>query len=475
MVVGEIATGTDVVVIGGGPGGYAAAFRAAQLGKDVTLIEKADLGGVCLNVGCIPSKALISAASAYHRLLHLEAERGILADNVRVDVKKMQAWKQRVVKKLTGGIETLCKGNGVNVVRGTATFTAPDHVLVETANGSESYKFEHAIIATGSRPVELEALPFDGEVVLNSTQALALEEVPARLAVVGGGYIGLELGTVFAKLGSKVTVIEATPQLLPGTDPELVRVLARSLKKLGVDVHLQTLAQKVERTDQGARLHLASSRDGQETTLDVDRVLVTVGRRPNSEGLGLERIGVNVDERGFIQVDEQRRTSVRNLFAIGDVAGEPMLAHKATHEGLTAAAVIAGEPAAFEPATIPAVIFTDPEIAYAGLTEQAAKDAGYDVITGRFPFQASGRALTTGDDQGFVKVVAERETHVILGVQIAGPQASDLISEATLAIEMAARLEDVALTIHPHPTLPEAFMEAAEAALGRTIHTLLPR
>ncbi|MFO7245463.1 MAG: dihydrolipoyl dehydrogenase [Thermaerobacter sp.] len=478
MVVGDIATGVDVVVIGGGPGGYVAAIRAAQLGKEVLLVEREALGGVCLNVGCIPSKALISVASLYHRLQE-EAERGLMVSGARVDLNKLQAWKQGVVDRLTGGVGQLLKGNDVQVTMGTATFTGPNQIIVETAGGgAEHYKFDHAIIATGSRPVELPAFPFDGRRILSSTDALALTELPGHLLVIGGGYIGLELGTVYAKLGSRVTVVEAADRLLPGTDPELVQVVARRLRRLGVEVHVNTLAQGFEDDGRVAKVRLSRRGDGgqEETfTVDADRVLVCVGRRPNSEGLGLDRAGVRVDDRGFIPVDQQMRTSAPHIFAIGDVVGGAMLAHKASHEGIVAAEVIAGEPAAFEPAAIPAVIFTDPEIASVGLTETQAEAQGYQVMVGRFPFAASGRALTTGESEGFVKVVADASSHVVLGVHIVGHGASDLIGEGALAVEMAARLEDLALTIHPHPTLPESIMEAAEAALGQPIHVLPPR
>jgi len=477
MVVGDIATGVDVAVIGGGPGGYVAAIRAAQTGKEVLLVEREALGGVCLNVGCIPSKALISVASLYHRLQG-EAERGLVVDGARVDLEKLQAWKRGVVERLTGGVAQLCKGNDILVAMGTATFTGPNQIIVETAGGAEHYKFDQAIIATGSRPIELPAFPFDGRRILSSTDALALTELPEHLLVIGGGYIGLELGTVYAKLGSRVTVVEMMDQILPGSDPDLVQVVARKLRRLGVEVHLRTRAEGFEDDGRVARVRLTREAAGgkEETfTVEADRVLVSVGRRPNSESLGLDRAGVQVDERGFIPVDEQMRTNVPHIFAIGDVVGGAMLAHAASHEGIVAAEVIAGEPAAFEPAAIPAVIFTDPEIASVGLTEAQAEVQGYEVLVGRFPFAASGRALTTGESEGFVKVVADAASHVVLGVHIVGAGASDLISEGVLAVEMAARLEDLALTIHPHPTLPEAIMEAAEAALGRAIHVLLPK
>jgi len=472
MVVGEITMGTQLLVIGGGPGGYVAAIRAAQLGLETTLVEREEVGGVCLNHGCIPSKALIHGAALAHRIPQLK-ELGIEVKGLKVNAAKLQEWKQGVVRKLTSGVEQLLKANGVQILKGTAVFQSPKKVLVESEHGTQAIEFKHCILATGSRSIELPGFEFDGEVVLSSRHALQLSEIPEALVVIGGGYIGLELGTVFAQLGSKVTVIEMMEQLLPGTDPELVRAVERRLQALGVEVHTQSKATSLKKGKSGAKLTAETPKG--EIALDADKVLVCVGRKPNTQDLGLEQAEIELDERGFVKVDEQLKTTNPRVWAIGDVAGPPMLAHKASHEGLVAAELIAGKPSGPDWQAVPAVIFTDPEIAYVGLTEREAKEQGYDVITGRFPFTALGRALTMDETDGFVKIVADESTHVVLGVQIVGPEASTLIGEATLAVEMAARLEDVALTVHAHPTLPEAIMEAAEAALGQPIHILRPK
>lgn len=473
MVVGEIATGTEVLVVGGGPGGYVAAIRAAQLGKDVTLVEKDELGGVCLNVGCIPSKALIYAAYLYEKIKHAEAF-GISAKEVQINLERLQAWKESVVKKLTGGVEQLCKGNGVTVIKGKATFVSPKKCLVESEHGTQAIEFKDCIIATGSVPMTIPGFEIDGETVIDSTGALALKKLPESLIVIGGGYIGLELGMVYAKFGSRVTVVEMLDNLLPGTDSELVRLVARKVKELQMDVYLKSQAKELKKGKDGAQLTVQTPEG--EKGLEAEKVLVSVGRKPNTlPELGLERLGLQPDSKGFLKTDKQMRTSVPHIYAIGDVAGPPLLAHKASHEGIVAAEAICGLSSAADWQTVPAVIFTDPEIAYAGLSEAEAQQAGYKTITGKFPFAALGRALTLGETDGFIKIIADAETKVVLGVQIVGPEASTLISEAVLAIEMGATLEDLALSIHPHPTLPEGLMEAAEAALGKAIHILMPK
>lgn len=473
MVVGEIATGTEVLVVGGGPGGYVAAIRAAQLGKDVTLVEKDELGGVCLNVGCIPSKALIYAAYLYEKIKRAE-QFGISAKEVQLDFARLQAWKESVIKKLTGGVKQLCEGNGVNIIKGKATFVAPKKCLVESEHGTQALEFKDCIIATGSVPMNIPGFERDGEVVIDSTGALALKKPPQSLVVIGGGYIGLELGMAYAKFGSKVTVVEMLDSLLPGTDPELTRLLARKVRELQIEVHLKSQAKELKAGSGGAEL-LVQTPDG-EKKLEAEKILVSVGRKPHTPpDLGLDKLGIQLDSKGFVKTDSQRRTSNPHVYAIGDVAGPPLLAHKASHEGLVAAEAICGLKSAADWRTVPAVIFTDPEIAYAGMSESEAQQAGYKTIAGKFPFAALGRALTMGETEGFIKVIADAETRVVLGVQIVGPEASTLISEGVLAIEMGATLEDLALSIHPHPTLPEGLMEAAEAALGKAIHILLDR
>lgn len=468
MVVGDFANEVDVLVVGGGPGGYVAAIRAAQLGRKVTLVDKGELGGVCLNRGCIPSKALISAAERVQQLKE-SAHMGIRVDGeITVDLPELMKWKDGVVKKLTGGVATLLKGNKVEVIKGEAYFSGSDTVRIATDKDSQTYQFKDCIIATGSRPAELPSLPFDGERILSSTEILSLREIPKRLVVVGGGYIGLELGTAYRKLGSAVTILEGTDSLLPGVEPSLVRMVTRKLKKLGVTVVTGAMVQGGERSENEVRV-TARVKD-EEKTFTADVVLVAVGRKPNTDELGLEQVGVQLDERGFIKVDRQMRTSVPHIYAIGDVAGGALLAHKASYEGKVAAEVIAGQPSEVDVRAMPFVIFSDPEIAYTGLTEKEAKEKGYDPVVSRFAFQANGRALTMEAADGFVQVVADKESKQILGVQIVGPEASTLISEAVLAIEMGANAEDVSLSVHAHPTLPESFMEAAEGVLGHAIH-----
>ena len=460
----------DVVVIGGGPGGYPAAIRAAQLGKQVLLVERHKLGGECLNYGCIPSKALIHAGNLVSTIPRAE-EWGITTGPVKVDVGKLQTWKASVVDKLVGGVGQLLKGNRVETVFGEASFTGPQALSIRRADGgSEEVEFADAIIATGGRPTDLPAFRFDGKRVISTKEALELPAAPKTLLVIGGGVSGLEIGTLYAKLGSKVVVIELLEQLLPGMDPEVVRVVERHLRKLGVEYHVRSQA-KAWREAAGVMLVDAVTPEG-PLVVRADVVLVTVGRRPNTDGLEAEKAGVRMDPKGYVIVDKQLRTSNPHVSAVGDVIGQPFLAHKATKEGLIAAEVIAGHAVEVDYRAMPSAIFTDPEIATVGLQEGQAAAAGRAVKIGKVPFAAIGRALTTGEADGFVKLVADADAKALLGAQIVGPEASNLISELALAIEMGATVADIALTVHPHPTLPEGIMESAEAALGQAIHVL---
>jgi dihydrolipoamide dehydrogenase len=459
----------DAVVIGAGPGGYVAAIRLAQLGKKTALVEKESLGGVCLNWGCIPSKALIAAANLIEEVRGA-AERGVLVDAPRVDVDKLRAYKDAVVKKLVGGVGQLEKGNGVEVIKGIARFVGPGAIEVASAAGTQRLEAGAFIVATGSRPIEIPGFAFDGKDVWSAREAVNLPEVPKRLVVVGGGVIGLELGTVYAKLGAQVTFLEALPQLLTGIDPEAVRLVQKGLRQREATVHVNAKAKGWER--RGADLVVKAEVDGKPLEVACDRILVAVGMRPNSEGLGLAEVGVKIGPRGFVEVDAQYRTSVPSIFAIGDLTGPPLLAHKASKEGEIAAEVIGGHKAARDWVAMPGAIFSDPEISAVGLSEDQARAAGHEVITGKFAFAALGRAIAMDHTEGFVKVVGDKTSKLLLGVTICGPEASDLIAEAALALEMGAYLEDVALTVHAHPTLPEAFMEACKAALGEAIHAI---
>lgn len=459
----------DAVVIGAGPGGYVAAIRLAQLGKRTALVEKESLGGVCLNWGCIPSKALISAANLVEDVRGA-AERGVLVDAPRIDVAKLRAYKDSVVKKLVGGVGQLEKGNGVEVLKGTARFVAPDAIEVAGAAGTVRVEAGAFIVATGARPVEIPGFTFDGKDVWSAREAVDLPEVPGRLLVVGGGIIGLELGTVYAKLGSKVTFLEALPQILTGIDPEAVRLVQKGLRQRGATVNTGAKAKGWER--RGAALVVHAEVDGVAVDLECDKILVAVGMRPNSEGLGLAEVGVKIGPKGFVEVDPQYRTAVPSIFAIGDLTGPPLLAHKASKEGEIAAEAVAGHKVVRDWVAMPGAIFTDPEVSAVGLSEEQARAAGHEPITGKFAFAALGRAIAIDHTEGFVKVVGDKASKLLLGVTICGPEASDLIAEAALALEMGAYLEDVALTVHAHPTLPEAFMEACKAALGEAIHAI---
>ncbi len=456
----------EALVIGAGPGGYVAGIRLGQLKKQAMVVERDKPGGICLNVGCIPSKALINAAKTYDKIRH-GADIGILADNLRVDMARMQSWKGEVVSKLTGGVKTLLKANGCDYRTGVARIVAPDTVELTGKDGTTTIKAGAIVIATGSRPIEIPGFKFDGNRIVDSTGALDFAEVPARLVVIGGGYIGIEIGTLYAKLGAKVTVVEALPAILPGNDPEIVKLVARKLKALGVEVI--TGAKAKSWTERDGRAIVTVDVGGKDQTIDADKVLVSVGRRPNSENLGLEALGVKI-ERGFVPVDKQQRTNIPGIYAIGDVAGQPMLAHKASREAEVVAEVIAGHHAEFDVRCIPAVIFSDPEVATVGLGAEEATAAGRKVKVGKFPFVALGRAIANADTDGFVKVVIDAGTHEVLGIQVVGGGASDVIAEAALAIEMGALADDLSLTIHAHPTLPEAIMEAAKASLGEAIH-----
>lgn len=462
---------TEVLVIGAGPGGYVAAIKLGQLGKKTLLVDRDKLGGECLNYGCIPSKALISTVNAYYKAKKA-SDVGVTADNFNVDWAKVIGWKAKLVEGFSRNVGSLCKGNGVEILMGSAKFTGPKTAEVTTANGVEQISFQNAIIVTGSRPLGLPNLKLDGSDVIGSKESLELKEKPARLLVVGGGVIGLEIGTFYAKLGTQVTVVEITGQLLPGVDPDLVAPVARSLQKIGATVHLNSKVLSYAKVNGSLEISLETP-DGPKA-IAVDKILLSVGRAPNVDGLGLEAAGVKSDPKGFIPVNSRQETNVAGIYAAGDVSGPPYLAHKASREGILAALAIAGKDV--EPrGAIPWAVFSDPEVAFVGMSDAEAKAKGIETTIGRFPFLASGRAQTARETDGFVKLVAEKSTGKLLGAGIVGPDASDLIAEAALGIRLGATLHDLASTIHTHPTLSETLMEAAEAGLGQPIHILPPR
>jgi dihydrolipoamide dehydrogenase len=463
----------EVLVLGAGPGGYTAAFRAADLGKKVVLVERFPvLGGVCLNVGCIPSKALLHAArviSEAEEMSHF----GLAFGKPSIELDKLRDWKNGVVGRLTKGLATLARQRKVEVVTGVAQFAGAHKLEVETAEGKKSVSFDYAIIAAGSQPATLPGFPDDDRRLMDSTDALELEDIPKRLLVVGGGIIGLEMATVYDALGSRITVVELLDGLIPGADRDLIRPLHKRVEKRYESILLKTKVAKVEALPEGLRATFEGENAPQPQI--YDRILVSVGRRPNGKAIHAEAAGVQVTERGYIPVNNQMRTNVPHIYAIGDIVGEPMLAHKATHEGKLAAEVIAGHRAAFDARTIPSVAYTDPEVAWMGLTETMAKAQGVEIEKAVFPWAASGRALATARDEGMTKLLFDKSTHRLLGAGIVGPNAGELISETVLALEMGAEARDIGLTIHPHPTLSETVFFSAEIADGSITDLYLPK
>lgn len=461
---------TDIVVVGAGPGGYAAAFYAADLGHKVLLVEKGKrLGGVCLNVGCIPSKALLYATHLITATRDSE-HRGISFQPPTVDLNKLRAWKESILEKLAGGVAFLGQKRGVQVLHGRGYFEDSQTLRVETEQGQKFVRFKHAILATGSLPAMPRAFDLGNPRIMTSTEALEVEEVPGTMLVVGGGYIGMELGTVYAALGSKIVLVEALDNVLTGADPDLSRPVIQNAKRLFQEIRLK--AKVLSMATAGKQIRVVTEYNGQRLEELYDRVLVAVGRRPNTEDLGLENTKVQLDEKGFVKVNHQQRTDDPHIYAIGDVAGGVLLAHKAHKEARIAVEVINGEESRFENIVIPAVVFTDPELAWCGLTEAEAKERGVPYEVTKFPWSASGRAMSFDRTDGLTKLLVDAESERVLGVGIVGAGAGELIAEATLALEMGATAEDIALTVHPHPTLSETLMEAAEAFYGHATHTL---
>lgn len=463
----------DLVVLGAGPGGYTAAFRAADLGKKVVLIERyAALGGVCLNVGCIPSKALLHVAKVITEAEETEHQ-GVVFGKPTIEVDKLRTWKDSVISKLTKGLTALAKQRKVEVIHGIGKFISSHLIQVETASGIKSVSFEHCIIAAGSSVTRIPGFPYDDPRLIDSTGALNLADIPKRMLIIGGGIIGLEMATVYDALGSSVSVVELMDQLIPGADADLVKPLHRRIQKRYEAIYLKTRVTRIESRDEGLRVTFAGEKSLEPQT--YDRVLLAVGRRPNGRDIGAENAGIHVNERGFISVDERLRTNVSHIFGIGDIVGEPMLAHKATHEGKLVAEIIAGHKATFDARTIPSVAYTDPEIAWMGLTETEAKKQGIDYERASFPWAASGRAIAMGREEGMTKLLLDKNTRRILGAGMVGVNAGELIAEAVLALEMGADMQDIGLTIHPHPTLSETIFFASEIAEGSITDLYLPK
>lgn len=462
------------LVIGAGTGGYPCAIRLGQLGVDTMLVEKGMPGGVCLNVGCIPSKALISATKLAHKASHAE-KMGIEFPPAKVDMTKMQEWKAGIVKKLTGGVSMLVKANGADYRQATAEFLAPKRVKLTypDGKGEDIVEAKYVVIATGSLPIVIPGFEIDQKRIVDSTGALDIDYVPAEMVVIGGGYIGLELGQTFQRVGTKLTVVEGLDRILPTMDKDLADPVAKQIKADGGEI--VTGAKAVGWTEKDGKALVKVDVGGKMQEIPADVVLVAVGRKPITQGLALEKADVKLDKKGFIVVDERQQTNVEGIFAVGDVVGQPMLAHKSSHEGELVAEIIAGKNRINDVRTIPAVVFTEPEIASAGLTKAEAEAKGHKVIEGKFPFSALGRAMAIDETKGFVRIVADADDERVLGVHIVGPEASNLISEAALAIEMGAYVPDMGLTVHPHPTLGEALMEAAKHAVGEAIHIANPK
>lgn len=465
----------EVLVLGGGPGGYTAAFRSADLGKKVILVEKFPvIGGVCLNVGCIPSKTLLHMAHILNETKEMSAH-GITFSEPQIDIDKMRGFKESVIKKLTGGLAGLAKQRKVEVVTGFGRFTDSHTMSVTNAEGEEkSIRFEQAIIAVGSRPIKLPFIPYDDPRVWDSTDALNLQNIPPKMLILGGGIIGLEMAQVYGALGSQITIVELMDQLIPGADADMVRPLMKRIKPKYKNIYLKTKVIAVEATPK----HLTVTFVGEDEKIwreEFNAILVSVGRAPNGAMIDADKAGVAVDERGFIAVDQRQKTNVDHIYAIGDVVGQPMLAHKAVHEGKVASEVIAGLPSAFTPVSIPSVAYTDPEVAWVGMTEREAKEKGFEIEVGMFPWAASGRSLSLGRDEGMTKAIFDAKTHRLLGAAMTGPNAGELVAEASLALEMGADMADIALTIHPHPTLSETFAFAAEMAEGTITDLISPK